>query len=400
MPVVGFEEIPPVGVDNAGTTRTESPCPTRSGLRVAFITGRSSHYRLPIFQRLNERHTVDFFFTGAGGGRFWLKEHSESLTAIRAFDASSPTRLFLHLRSEPYDAIVTSLAGRSHLLAVATASRAMRIPIVLWVAIWAYPQSPIHQLGRPVVHALLKSANAIVAYGPHVTRWIEDEVGRTRGIVQFWNAVDNAHFSQFDSARVDELRASLPLRNQTLACFVGRHSPEKGLTDLFTALTVADSDVGLVVVGAGRDTGAIREIAAVHDVSDRIAMVGYVQQDDLPNYYALTDFLVMPSVSMPTVREAWGLVANEAMNAGRPVIATTAVGAAAGGLVQDRRTGLVVRERDPAALANALFCLTTDVRLRLSLGEEARRHVQKWNFDAATASFERALAIARGEFER
>jgi glycosyltransferase involved in cell wall biosynthesis len=98
-------------------------------------------------------------------------------------------------------------------------------------------------------------------------------------------------------------------------------------------------------------------------------------------------------------REPWGLVANEAMNAGLPVVATDAVGAAAGGLILDEETGLVVPERDTAALANALTRMTTNPSLRDTLGATARCHVKRWNFDAAAASFEEALHLARGEQE-
>ena len=52
---------------------------------------------------------------------------------------------------------------------------------------------------------------------------------------------------------------------------------------------------------------------------------------------------MIPSVPTPTFREPWGLVVNEAMNRGLAVIASDAVGAAAGGLVRDGENGLIVR---------------------------------------------------------
>ncbi len=72
---------------------------------------------------------------------------------------------------------------------------------------------------------------------------------------------------------------------------------------------------------------------------------------ELRNLYAACDVLVLPSIPTRTFREPWGLVVNEAMNRGLAVIASDAVGAAAGGLVRDGRNGLVVPAGDPAALA-------------------------------------------------
>ncbi len=59
--------------------------------------------------------------------------------------------------------------------------------------------------------------------------------------------------------------------------------------------------------------------------------------------YAASRFALLPSIPTPRFKEPWGLVCNEAFEQARPMIATTAVGAAAGGLVrQTAATGLVV----------------------------------------------------------
>ena len=93
-----------------------------------------------------------------------------------------------------------------------------------------------------------------------------------------------------------------------------------------------------------------------------------------------------------TFREPWGLVVNEAMNRGLPVIASDAVGAAAGGLVRDGRNGLVVRAGDPGALAGAIGRLAADVSLRARLGKAAAEDVRAFSHDAWAQGFSAALA--------
>jgi glycosyltransferase involved in cell wall biosynthesis len=102
----------------------------------------------------------------------------------------------------------------------------------------------------------------------------------------------------------------------------------------------------------------------------------------------------MPSVPTPSFREPWGLVANEAMNQRIPVIATDAVGAAAGGLVRDGRNGLVVRAGDPAALAGALGRLHAHPALGERLGAAGKQDVAAHTFDAWAAGMAAALASA------
>ena len=82
--------------------------------------------------------------------------------------------------------------------------------------------------------------------------------------------------------------------------------------------------------------------------------MGYVSPEEALTYYATADLFVLPSVTMPTGKEPWGLVVNEAMNQGLPVVATEAVGAAAGGLVQAGVNGFIVPERDSEALAQVI----------------------------------------------
>ena len=84
------------------------------------------------------------------------------------------------------------------------------------------------------------------------------------------------------------------------------------------------------------------------------------------------------------------------MDQGRPVIATTAVGAVAGGLVRSGETGLVVAPGDPLALAAAIDSLLSD---RAAARAARRRRAPRgrgYTYDAMADAFARALAVANG----
>ncbi len=123
--------------------------------------------------------------------------------------------------------------------------------------------------------------------------------------------------------------------------------------------------------------------------------LGPVPREELPVAYAAAALLVVPSIPTPRFLEPWGLVCNEAMHQGTPVIATTAVGAVAGGLVRDGETGLVVPAGDAGALAGAIDRVLADGALRARLGAAGREAVSAYTYDAMAAAFTRALAIAR-----
>ena len=118
--------------------------------------------------------------------------------------------------------------------------------------------------------------------------------------------------------------------------------------------------------------------------------------DETVAYYALASVVVLPSVTTPQAKEAWGLVVNEAFNQGVPVIATDAVGAVAGGLVRDGVNGLVVPEANSAAITVALERVVNDPAARQRLGAAAKQVIAEWSHDAQAAGFARGLEFALG----
>jgi glycosyltransferase involved in cell wall biosynthesis len=173
--------------------------------------------------------------------------------------------------------------------------------------------------------------------------------------------------------------------------FAGRLDGEKGasvLLQAWRASGLAAQESALVICG----DGPIRARAAAAGAF----APGRRDPVELRNSYAGSDVVVVPSVPTRDFLEPWGLVVNEAFHQGVPVIATDAVGAAAGGLVQNERTGLVVPAGDPGALAAALRRLHDDAGLRTRLGAAAREAVAPYSQQAWAAAMSRALAAANG----
>jgi glycosyltransferase involved in cell wall biosynthesis len=143
-----------------------------------------------------------------------------------------------------------------------------------------------------------------------------------------------------------------------------------------------------VLAGAGHDGAAS---------VPGIRVAGPLSPAVLRNFYAGADVVAIPSVPSRRFVEPWGLGANEAMNQRCAVIATDAVGAAAGGLVRDGATGLVVPAGDAGALAAAIRRLHDDPALRERLAEAGSRAVAAYSYEAWAAGFAAALDGATPE---
>jgi glycosyltransferase involved in cell wall biosynthesis len=175
------------------------------------------------------------------------------------------------------------------------------------------------------------------------------------------------------------------------ALFVGRAEREKGVPELLMAWRLAGlppPDAALVLAGAGHD-GAAAGVPGVQ-------VAGALSPGKLRNFYAGADVVAIPSVPSPRFVEPWGLVANEAMNQHCAVIATDAVGAAAGGLVRHERTGLVVKAGDTAALGAAIRRLHDDPALRERLAAAGSGAVKAYSYEAWADGFAAALRGTTG----
>jgi glycosyltransferase involved in cell wall biosynthesis len=165
-------------------------------------------------------------------------------------------------------------------------------------------------------------------------------------------SIDVAHYGRaldMPAGERQSRRAALGLSGCAFL-YVGRVWAGKGLDELFAAYRQVRSvrdDVSLLVVGNGVDYEryARRELA-----TPGVTFAGFVQPADLPRWYALCDVLVFPTHGDPN-----GLVVEEALAAGRPVIASDAAGDI-GARVPDL-VGRVFPVGDASALARAMEAL-------------------------------------------
>jgi glycosyltransferase involved in cell wall biosynthesis len=317
------------------------------------------------------------------GGRARHATADEPEPAALPFPARRASQRAVHAlaASGRYRAVIAGTGGRVALPGAWAGARRAGVPFVLWASLWAHPRTAAHALSYGPLLALYREADAVATYGPHVSAYVRARGARR--VVEAPQAVDVGFWSAPPTA--DERRASFQ------ALFVGREGREKGrqvLLEAWRACGLGAPSAALVLVGGGRPRSrALAASAAIVDVGRRTA-------EEVRNFLAAADVLVIPSIPTRDFREPWGLVANEAMCQGTAVIATDAVGAAAAGLVRDGETGLVVPAGDPAALAAALGRVHADPGERARLAAAGRSAARALTPAAWAAGMEEALLVA------
>lgn len=202
-----------------------------------------------------------------------------------------------------------------------------------------------------------------------------------RSIVPAPHFVDNEFFAARAASAVANrarVRAEFGLPvDATVVLFAGKLLPWKRPLDVLDAVrALGDPSVAVLIAG----DGALRAEceARARDMISAVRIAGFLNQTEMPRAYAACDVLVLPSEA----RETWGLVANEAMASGRPVVLADAVGCAPD-MVTDGETGYTFPVGDVPALAERLRLVAGDAARLARMSRAARDRVTGYSVGAA-----------------
>lgn len=177
--------------------------------------------------------------------------------------------------------------------------------------------------------------------------------------------------------RLEVFHPDYAVLREPLVLFVGRLAPEKGCLDLIGAMRRVQDvcpEAELVVLGDGPLGPWLERLA--RSVGVQCRFLGSVSQQDVIHWMSRAQVLCAPSVTLPTDEaEGFGLACAEAQAMALPVVATRVGGIPE--VVADGESGLLVRERDQAALADRIVRLLQDGGLRDRMGAAGRRRVER-----------------------
>jgi D-inositol-3-phosphate glycosyltransferase len=214
------------------------------------------------------------------------------------------------------------------------------------------------------------------------------------------------NINQFQPHDSSHIRQGLGLTNSdNLLLFVGRIEPLKAVDSILEALNllrIKNPDLmnktTLLVIGGDphdRTDADMQNLVQLHrdlDLQESVRFIGAKNQQELSDYYASANAVIMPSEY-----ESFGMVALEAMASGTPVIASEVGGLAY--LVRDDETGFLVPARTPARLAQRIEDLLTDPERQQKMGALAHQRAQSYRWehivDNLETTFDRVVNDAR-----
>jgi len=371
-------------------------------MRIAFVTNICSHYRVKTFETLARYYDTNYYFFSAGDEWYWQQQHGIKsgnfkhvyLSGFRVGNTRVTPSLARKLLSNDYDVYIKCINGKFALPITYLVARLKRRPFILWTGIWMRLRTRTHRLLWPLTRYIYQNSDAIVTYGEHVKSYLMSEGISSEKIFVASHALDNdAYNFVIPEEQKNALRSRLNVQaGQKVILYLGRLELSKGINFLIEAFSqIVSPELVLVIAGTGREEENLRKLVSERKVSNSVRFTGYVPVENTPLFYSMAYTFVLSSITMPYGKEPWGLVVNEAFNQGVPVVVTDAVGAAAGGLVENGINGFIVPERDSIALAQALEKLISAPTLRDQMGINAKKKIATYDNERMVRGFRSAI---------
>lgn len=240
---------------------------------------------------------------------------------------------------------------------------------------------------------IVKLCNAALVGGYTHKQYMQD-LGMADDLISLgYNAVDNEHFKTHAAAarqNADRLRVEFDLPDRFILAS-GRFIEKKNFPRLIRAYAEAKKAVpdapSLVILGDGKERAIIEAEIAATAMQDSITLAGFRTYEQLPALYALSEGFVHVSFV-----EQWGLVINEAMSTGVPVIASQACGAAST-VISQGKSGFLVDATKTASIADGLTKLfQMSPEERKTMGANAADAIAEWGPDRFGEGFARAIS--------
>ncbi|MGO8718276.1 MAG: glycosyltransferase family 4 protein [Acidobacteriaceae bacterium] len=399
-------------------------------LRIAYLLSHPIQYQSPLLRLLAQQPGLDLtvFYTSD----FSLRSYRDQGFGVpvewdvpllggyrheflpRLLDSSDITffrplnrGIFRRLRDGRFDVLwIHGYATLNSWIAMA-AAKELGIPVLLRTDSTRidHPRGPVKLALKNIFFRVLRRFTyGVLSVGQRNKEYWQHHLGRDIPVFSIPYAVDNGFFQQRcreASTSREQLRRELAFEaNRPVLLFASKLLARKRCIDLVEAyleLTARWRSASgsrplpyLLIVGEGEERPRIEERLRQANPEDRegVRLVGFRNQSELPRYYDLCDVFVLPSIHEP-----WGLVVNEAMNAGRAVVVSDQVGCQPD-LVADGSNGRVFAAENVTALADALERILADEVVCRKMGERSLERIQAFSFETDVRGLMQAFTAA------
>lgn len=355
--------------------------------KVVLITNIPNPYRIPLFNTLNSFLKKDgiylkVIFGAAGYSRRLFTISKDEMQFDYTTLTETPTTrgndgektIFLYqglgseLRNEKPDLIIVS--GFSPATVKVLLHKLTRgTPFLIWNGSTEKPGKRVSTMTLLRQKLLCRLADGFVSYGTMAARYLQKLGADRKRIVVATNTVDTTFFRE-ETQRLRKTDRD-PV---TIFLVIGYLVPRKEMGDLMETLRLVAmkrKDFRVDILGEGIGRSEMENFVNQHHLESIVKFHGFVQKQDLPARLAQSSALLFQ-----TGYDIWGLVVNEAMAAGVPVLSSPNAGATSD-LIRDGENGFVVDFRHHLQAAEKMLWVMDHHTEVAAMGKNAADFIQK-----------------------
>ncbi len=223
--------------------------------------------------------------------------------------------------------------------------------------------------------AAVKYADHIITVDQRLKDYVESQFTFPADqVTVMYNAVDTDRFSPVAHEEQERLKRSLGFSKEHFIVLVPRRLVEKnGVIHAVQAMkSIKSKNIRMIVAGDGPERKAIANRARQ---DGRIQLAGTIPHDRIDPYYKMTDIVLIPSITSHGIQEATSLSMLEGMACGKVAVCSSIGGMKE--VIQHMKNGILVAEKEPAMIAQAIEEIDESPSLNAKIGAAAREYVMQ-----------------------
>ncbi|WP_459501924.1 glycosyltransferase family 4 protein [Bacillus sp. C1] len=368
--------------------------------KVALIKNIPSPYRQGLFEEVNRRNNIDltvYYCAKTEKTRDWNIAYSNyKYKVLPGFTFKNIFHVNLSILKElfkhKYDVVILGGYAIPTLQLAFLYAKLTNTSLILWSesTLGDHNQegnSLRKKFKKRFLKYMVKRFDKYIVPGTEARKYLMNYGAENNNIITAPTTCDITYFRekyQYYKESIKEIKENLGIDTSKVILNVGRLIDVKGIDVLlksFASYQLLNKDVTLLLVGDGEKFEEYKKI--VDEQNLKVIFTGFIQVEELPKYYAISDVFVFPSKG-----DVWGLVVNEAMASSLPIITTNKVGASID--LVTSKNGRIVKANNVDELYYAIKDLLDNEELK-TMGKESWEKIQDFSHTHAAIGFERAV---------
>ena len=377
--------------------------------KIAYITSLPTPYRTPLLARIAKNPDIDlkvFYCSASAPSREWELTLGETAHFSEILPGKTIHVPFINIESKINSSVLRKLKeGKFDCLIIGGYNHLTMIIAIFWAVLNKVPyllSSESHLLNKRkpwknllkslFVGLIVRKASAYLPTGKFAGEYFINYGAETNRIFYFPNTPDVQFFLDETNKyreKKNSIKEELEIPNKIIIFFSGRLIKVKGVFTLLKAFKIVKEEfknVSLLLAGNGILREELENFVTGNKIDD-VLFAGFTKPEILPKYYAIADIFVLPSNHEP-----WGVVVNEAMASGLPIVLSDKVGAR-GDLLEEEKNGFCFESGNYRELARVFKLMLSNPEKLIEMGKRSKEIIKKHDYSYCEENLKKALEL-------